>query len=92
MCLTLLCNRVLCQSRTRDGAGEVRRYDSGLAMPVLGIANLLSWRHFSGPNIRRITAIVDLFDQKPRIGINKGEGLKTLADGSIEFRNVSFVR
>ncbi len=49
-----------------------------------------------GDNIRRATAIVDLFEQTPKIGIDGGErlapGRDGLGDGTVEFRGVSFSR
>ena len=45
-----------------------------------------------GQNLRRATAIVDLFDQKPKIGIDGGERITSMDNGTVEFRNVSFSR
>ena len=45
-----------------------------------------------GQNLRRATSIVDLFDQQPSIGIDGGDRIDSFENGSIEFKNVSFMR
>eukprot|EP00750_Incisomonas_marina_P015993 INCI1884.1.p1 GENE.INCI1884.1~~INCI1884.1.p1 ORF type:complete len:889 (+),score=115.33 INCI1884.1:146-2668(+) len=54
--------------------------------------NTMELVRLNGPNIRRATAIVDLFDQTPKIGIDGGERLTSLSDGTVEFKNVTFSR